>query len=222
LGLLALLASAPAALAQPVSMHIGGDARRMTREVCARKAVEVLGVKEKFTFAEVTRDGHAWGYNGRAAVLVLSFPHPAGIQILIIAASKDNAEAERLRNVVRAHVFEGAHDPSVPPRVGKKTKPSANEVTLRWRIQQRPLITPLRFFDAVASIVLEKKSYTLGSSGSKEAVVGASPARVVFAFSASSASAFLRNLGVVTACEAGDDEPVSEKVLSAITQVIYE
>jgi hypothetical protein len=95
-------------------------------------------------------------------------------------------------------------------------------VTLHWRIEQRPLISPLRFFDAVASIVLEKKSYTLGSSGSKQAVLAASPTRVVFAFSASSASAFLRNLGVVTGCEVGDDEPVSDTVLSAIPQVIYE
>src|SRR5262245_6825369 len=149
----------------PWALHWGGDVRPLTREACALKAVEAMGVKEKFVFAEVTEDGNARGWNERTAVVVVSFPQVgSGVLVLVYAAGKDDAEAERLRNVVRAHVLDGPYNPDVPQRIGaEESDPKPKGPAIHVHSEKRTVISLLRFFEAAASIVLEKQGYRVGS-----------------------------------------------------------
>jgi hypothetical protein len=224
---LALLAAlAPAARAsEPVAMHVGGDVRTMTREVCARKAVEAMGVHEKFPFAEVTADGNARGWNDKTAVLVLALPTPAEdtIMILIVAAGKDNEQAARLRNVIRAHIFDGPLPANGPKRIAPKgvALPPC-PVFLCWSTEERSAITLLRFFEAVATLVLEKQGFGTNSGG-KDMIFGGFPGRAVVAFLSPLSTGVLARLNVIAAT---DDEETSRKLakelLARIVKVIYE
>jgi hypothetical protein len=227
LALTALIAGAAgsATAAEPVAMHVGGDVRKMTREVCARKAVEAMGVREKFPFAEVTEDGNARGWNGSTSVLVLSFPTPAAdnIQILVIAAGKDDEEVGRVRNAVRAHIFDGPYDPDAPKRVGPASgalPPRA--VCLCWKSEERSAVGPLRFFEPVASVVLEKQAFTTNIGG-KNFVFGVFPGRSVATFVGSAATGVSARLNVVTAT--GDEDSgnkLATDLLARIVKVIYD
>ena len=135
LAALAVIGVVPVTLAGgPISLSVGFDSRKMTRQECARKAVEAMGVREKFGFAEVTGDGNAQGWNATSAVRVMSFPMPDSrrIYIVIVAAGHNEAETERVQLAVRAHVFDGPDDPKTPARI-----PAAG---LGGAIEVRPIL----------------------------------------------------------------------------------
>jgi hypothetical protein len=208
----------------PVALYVGGEVRKMTRAVCARKAVEAMGVREKFPFAEVTADGNARGWNDTNSVLVLSFPTPdaESILILVVAAGKADAETARLRDAVRAHVFDGPHDPNAPKRVAPEGGPPAGAVRLGWKSEERGAINQLRFFEPVAALAFEKRG--LGTNvGGKNLVFGAFAGGTTAAFLATTANAVSVRLNVVVAT---DDEDAGGKLaanlLAAITKMIYE
>jgi hypothetical protein len=221
LGLLALLAGPlPLYAGGPWSLHVGADVRKMTREACARKAVEALA-KEKFPFAVIDKEGNAWGHTDRAAVAVLSFLCPDGLQILVLAVSSDNAEAGRLRDAVRAHVFDGPYNPSAPRRIGKKGRSSRGPV-LCWSIDSRPMIGPLRFFEAVTSVVLEKRGYQV-MPGTKDLVFGGKRDLALTVFSVPAANAFARHLGVIAVSDTEEEgRQASRALLSEVLKVLYE
>jgi hypothetical protein len=105
---------------QPLAMHWGADWRKMTRAVCATKAVEAMGIKENFITAEINSDGDVFGVTEDAACVVYTVPLRNGVQIYVVAAGKDSKRVERLRNAIRAHVFDGPYNPKVPAKIVTK------------------------------------------------------------------------------------------------------
>ena len=85
-----------------LGLSMGYDNRKITREECARKAVEAMAEKHKFPFAEVTEDGNARGWNDKTNVLVMSFPmpDPERVFVVVVAAGMEAAETERVRVAV--------------------------------------------------------------------------------------------------------------------------
>jgi hypothetical protein len=210
----------------PNSLHYGGDTRKMTREACAQKAVEAMGVKERFCFAEVTPDGNARGWSDKTAVLVLSAPTPVkeNVFFLVIVAGKDNAEAERLRNVIRTHILDGPHDPGVPTRFGPEegTAPPP-PLALCLQGETRTIISPLRFFEAVASIVLEKRGFGTKAEG-KMLVVGGNPQQMAaLAILTPTASGLSVRLNVVAiTADKASAEDLAKELLQGMVKVFYE
>jgi hypothetical protein len=89
------------------------------REATA-KAVEAMVLKNKFLHAE-TRGDVVVGQGETAAALVQAVPLRDGVFLTIVTVSADNAEAERLRNAIRNHVFSGPYDPAIPAKLDRKT-----------------------------------------------------------------------------------------------------
>jgi hypothetical protein len=107
---------------QRLAMHWGSDWRKMTREVCATKAVEAMGLKQNFISAEINSEGDVFGVTENAACVVYSVPLRDGVEIYVVAAGKDSKEVERLRNAIRAHVFDGPYNPKVPRKIVTKDR----------------------------------------------------------------------------------------------------
>lgn len=93
-------ASAPA-------VHVGSDFRQMGALECTLKALEAMGNQQNFIHAEIAGPD-AWGYDERSFVMVHAVPIRDGVAIFVAAFSTDNREAERLRNAIREHVFNGS------------------------------------------------------------------------------------------------------------------
>jgi hypothetical protein len=210
----------------PIAIHLAAEARKMTREVCAQKAVEVMGEKEKFAFAEVTPDGNARGWNDKVSVLVLSMPTPSKElnAITVIVASYDNAEAERIRNVLRAHVFEAPHNPDAPTRVGpeKGEKLPPAPLKMQWKSAPRPALNVVRHFDTVATLVLEKRGFVTSISG-KNLIFGGMQDGMVAAFLSPTTSALSVQFNVLTVTQ--DEEAgaaLADDVLRRVVRVLFD
>src|SRR5437016_192879 len=90
--------------------HIGfgcSPVKAANCEGCALKAVKFLADKEKFLFAEIEDNGSVRGWSDKASVIVLPFLRPVGPHVLTLTASRDLAEAERLRKELFAYLLEG-------------------------------------------------------------------------------------------------------------------
>lgn len=224
LAALAVIGVGPLTLAEePISLSVGFGSQKMTREECARKAVEVMGVREKFGFAEVTADGNAQGWNATSAVRVMSFPmpDPGRVYIVVVAAGHNEAETERVKLAVRAHVFDGPDDPKTPARIPAAGTPPPRPVTLSYRSKEWATNPVLRHFTPVAEVVLEKKGYQ--TKAGPRLVAGTLPDRSLLTFLAPTVSAALVRLNVVYATpgeEAG--ETTTEDMLGLIGKVLYE
>lgn len=223
--MVATLALAATASAQgPLSLQYGGGPAKMTAEVAARKGVAAM-VAEKFPFAEVTADGNARGWNDKSAVLVLCWPTPDAeqSQVLVLAACGDVAEAERLRNAVRGHVFEGKNDPKTPKRVTPadgKTPPAP--VSLFAKTEDRTATPLLKYFGPVASLVMEK----MGMSTKPDSpifVLGSSPSAMSAVVIGPSANALNVRLSVVTIAHGEKPaEKLAADILERVVKVLYE
>jgi hypothetical protein len=221
----ALLAVAGAARADgPHAMQVGADVRKMTREVCAQKAIEAMGVKEKFTFAEIMPDGNVRGWNDKTSMLVLiaQTPNKENVAFVVIAAGVAD-EAARLRDAIRTHIADGPHDPKVPARFapeGAKVPPSP--APLCWKTQRRAGTNLLRFFDSAATVVLEKRGFTTNTSG-KSLVFGGMPDRAVAMFLSPSPSALEVQFHVVAIIQDEDTgNRLAADLLGRIIDVLYE
>jgi hypothetical protein len=224
LAALAVMGVAPVTFAGgPIFLSVGFDSRQMTRQECARKAVEAMRVREKFAFAEVTGDGNVQGWNATSAVRVMSYPmpDPGRIYIVIVTAGQNQAETERVHLAVRAHVFDGPDDPKIAARIPTTGTPPPRPVTLFYQSEERDSHPVLRHFAPVAEVVLEKKGYHT-KAGSR-IVMGALPDRSVVTFLAPTASTGRVWLGAVYAI-AGEEpgETTAEDVLGRIAKVLYE
>jgi hypothetical protein len=111
---IALLVLTPTgrALASP-ALQVGSDWRKMTPKMATTKAVEAMVIKNDLIHAEV-RGNFAFGYGETAAIIVHAVPDGDGSFITVVAVSSDDGEAERLRNSVRSHVFDGPYDGTIP------------------------------------------------------------------------------------------------------------
>ena len=89
------------------AVHIGSDFRQMGALECTLKALEAMGNKQNFIHAEINGPD-AWGYDEKSFVMVHAVPIRDGVDIFVVAFSTDNREAERLRNAIREHVFNGS------------------------------------------------------------------------------------------------------------------
>lgn len=221
-----VLVIAPEVRAQkPMGLYVGGAPVKLSREVCARKAVEVMGVKEKFLFAEVTPDGHAQGWTEKVTVLVLSFPtpDPERVLVMVVAAGTDQAETIRLRDAIRQHVFDGPDNPKTPARIGPDgSKIPARAITLSWKSEAKPATPILKHFNAVTALTLEKKGFATNTDGTT-LVFGARPQSSVAAFLATTDNAQSYRINVVSAVPGNDPaEKLAEDLLSRIVKVLYE
>jgi hypothetical protein len=95
------------------ALQVGSDWRKMTPKMATTKAVEAMVLKNDLIHAEVWGN-FAFGYGETAAILVHAVPDGAGSFLTVVAVSRDDGEAERLRNAVRSHVFDGPYDETIP------------------------------------------------------------------------------------------------------------
>lgn len=208
----------------PITVSVGYDNRKMTREACSRKAVEAMGAKAKFPFAEVTADGNARGWDAKTTVAVLSFPMPDAerVFVMIVAAGGDAKQVERVRDVVKSHVFDGPYNPETPTRVAPPDGHiMPRPCTLCWKSEDRGAVNLLRLYDAAAAITLEKKGFQTHQVQGK--VLGASPTQGVVAFVAPTASAATARLNVVFATPGEESgEKTAEEILTRITKTLYD
>src|SRR5215471_3064255 len=93
------------AWAQAPAMHMGSDWRTMSIWDCKNKAAQAMQDNENFLHTDRSGD-QTWGYNEKTIVLVSCVSMGKSVYILVAAASQDSAEAERIRNSVRSHVFD--------------------------------------------------------------------------------------------------------------------
>ena len=100
------------AFASP-ALQVGSDWRKMTPKMATTKAVEAMVLKNDLIRAEV-RGNFAFGYGETAAIVVHAAPDGDGSFLTVVAVSGDDGEAERLRNAVRSHVFDGPYDETIP------------------------------------------------------------------------------------------------------------
>ncbi len=105
--------TAPAAAFASPAVHLGSDWRKMTPKMATTKAVESMVQKCDLIHAEV-QGNFAFGYGETAAIVVHAAPDGDGSFVTFVAVSSDSGEAERLRNAVRSHVFDGPYDDSIP------------------------------------------------------------------------------------------------------------
>jgi hypothetical protein len=207
-----------------IAIHVGSEYGKMSRAECARKAVAMLGGKEKFPFAEITPDGNVRGWNETTSVLVLTFPTPdkETLLVTVVAAGTDNTEAERLRNAIRDHVKNGPHDPDAPQRFAPEGKDLPRRtVCLSWKSEQRNLTNLVRFFEPVARLALEKQGFAT-STHNNALVFAGHPAGMVAAFVSPTASGVSLRFNVVTATSLDDGGALAADLLTRIVRLIYE
>ncbi len=97
----------------PPTVFIGSDYRKMTVDMCMLKAMEAMIYQQHFIEARVN-GSDTWGYNEKSFVLVHAVVIDDRVEIFVVAFSTLSQEAERLRNAIRVHVFDGAYNPNMP------------------------------------------------------------------------------------------------------------
>jgi hypothetical protein len=123
---------------------------------------------------------------------------------LVIAASPDNAEAERLRNAVRACLLDGQPAPDGPQRFGAPDPGRQGPgPVLRWHVEQRPAVATLHYFEGAASIILVKQGYSPGHS-ERALVMGRGPGGAVILFAVPGPTSLTANVGVLVVGDGGD------------------
>jgi hypothetical protein len=222
--ILTVFANTASILAQSnIAIQVNGcPLKVLTREICALKAIRAME-KEKFLYAVVESDGTAWGYGEKASLVVLSFASVDGTSCLLIASSSDNAEAVRLSGAVRSALCDAPHDPKTPKKIGTlDLKQKAKVPQLGWQVESRSMVSTLRFFEAGASIALEKQGMLIQHS-EKTLILSGGQGGATTSFAAPGANALTANIGVVVA--SWDDETARHlaKLLErAIVHVLYE
>ena len=159
--ILAFVAAAPPLHAQtppPAAPSISAifNFKKSTPEACGLLAVEAMA-KEKFIRAEIAPDGNVYGFSEKAAVLVASTPFRDGVHFTVVAASYDNAEAMRLRDVVRNHVLESKSEPTAKLHQDEAADHKPCPLVLRWGSEPHAATPILRHFVPAACITVEKQ-----------------------------------------------------------------
>lgn len=114
---------------------------------CTLKALEAMGnFEQNFIHAEINGP-EAWGYDEKSFVMVYAVPIRNGVDIFVVAFSTDNGEAERLRNAIREHVFNGSLRAS---RLPLESRPKVYQTTVANR-RRGPLAVHWGNFNKVAT-----------------------------------------------------------------------
>lgn len=224
LAALLVVATCGIARAQPIGVHVGAAPVKQSREAVARKAAAAM-VSEKFPYAEVTDDGNARGWDDKTAVHVYTYqtPDPDQTMVFVFAASTEDAEAARLRNAVRTHIFEGKDDPKTPKRTAPADgKVPAAPVSVCWKSEERTVTPVVKHFAPAASIVMEKRGWTTKPDGPL-LVFGSGPTALAAAFIAPSSSGVAVKFNTVTATR-GDKpaQKLTEELLAQVLKILYE
>jgi hypothetical protein len=196
----------------------------MSRTEGARKAVEVMGVNEKFLFAEATTDGNAHGWNEHVAIQVLlsPLPDPELVAVMVIAVGDEEKETARLALAVRDHLKDGPDNPKTPPRIGpadSKIPPRPYNFSLKT--EARALTPVLRHVTAAAMIELEKRGAS--TQAFREVAVGAFADRGVVAFVAPTSLIHQIQLYVVCAAKGEESgEKMAGDLMARILKILYE
>jgi hypothetical protein len=216
------VASAPAWAQAPYSIHVGGWSQNITREACAHQAIAAMA-KEKFIHAEIDAEGNAWGYSDKTVVVVISFRQPDGINVINFAASRDNDDAGRLRQLVRSYIQEATYDAKAPQHIGGEDDVRGASVPyLHWQVKNRNVIGVLRFFDSAVCILLEKKGLGSNICG-KTLVMGGKPDQAVAAFLVPGPNAISVNVGVLAVNPSDEtSRKVSRAFCKEIVKLLYE
>jgi hypothetical protein len=211
--------------AQPPPTHVKDGFYKGSRQAAGRLAVEALGVKEKFPFAEVTPDGNVRGWNERSSALVLTFPtpDPDRTHVLAITTSDSTDETARLGVAVIGHITSGTDDPKAPTRIAPKDgKLPVRPATLTWKGEDRPATPALRHFGNAAAIAMEKKGFGTKPTSSP-LVFGATKEKAVMAFLASTSNGQAYGIHVVTACFGEETaDKLTADLLSQIVKILFE
>ena len=212
----------PPPVVNPISIHVGGDYRLISPELGAHKAVEAMA-KEKFLFAEIDKDGTAWGYNESALVRVFFMPNKGGVQFLAVVASRDKHESEPLSSAIRKHVADGELDPKAPKQIKHADgtrKPC--DLKMRWSVEQRTTIPAVRFFVPAAAIVMEKQGLTTHHPGGT-AVLGSNANTMMLAFAFAGPNEVSGQFGAVAiSVDDKEGERLHNVVRSGIMKVLFE
>jgi hypothetical protein len=174
-----------------------------------------MGIQEHFIQAEVDSAGDAWGMNENATVLVKSVPQGDGVYIYVVAASKDSKQAERLRNAVRQHVFDGPYRANVPKRI--RTSDASRRTTapaMQWGGEERS--SSLGFFANVAEDAVKRYASRVTKDGTS-LVFGSNPSSAVVAFYLKGAAENNGYIGVVASSGTRQD---AEKLRNSIRYTI--
>jgi hypothetical protein len=129
------------------AIQVGSDWRKMTPRMATTKAVEAMVLKNDLIHAEI-RGNFAFGYGETAAVVVHAAPDGDGSYLTVVVASTDDGEAERLRNAVRSHVFDGRYDDTIP-NVLESSKPGRQSAAPSVRGAELQLADDLMLYRAV-------------------------------------------------------------------------
>ncbi len=162
------------------SVQFGADFRPMSEDQCSRKAMDAMFDQK---FIEGTRSpGFAWGYNEQSLVLVHCVAVNQGVNIEVYAASRSDAEAERLRNEIRISVFddrrpeESAHHNGFKIDNFDNPKRANNSPPVHWGFDTRP--KSLRGCISAAKLAMHKTGLT-PTVGGTALLFGSSPRVVV-------------------------------------------
>lgn len=218
------LGSAKAHDAKDIAIEFGGfvHLRGLTCAECGRKAVQAMS-KDKFLFAEVDAKGNARGWNEKAAVMVLIWPGPDCVEYLAIVASRDKAEAVRIREVIRTYLEQAPTDPKAPTRIGSVDSfPKGKLPVIHSRNEQRAVVPTLQFFQQGASIALLKQGLNL-SYTQKVFVSGSDPTRFAGAFIGRAKSGLSTHFGVIAiSWEEGIASSLTDTVWREVVKVLFE
>jgi hypothetical protein len=180
----------------PLSVHVG--CAMVKNAACPKAALKTIQLMEKehFLYGKMDDAGAVQGWSEKAALAVVALPNRDDAFFLIIAASSDAAEAERLRNLFRTHLMEAPAAPDKTPKQIGTLNPAqkAKVPAIRWQIKQRGLVRTIQYFQGGACIVLEKEGIMVSTSESGFAF-GTGQNCLAGAFSAQGPSALTVQLG---------------------------
>lgn len=206
------------AQAQPISVSYGGGQVKATQAACARKAVGAM-TAEKFARAGVTEDGHALGWTDSTTVLVMTVPQQDdNVAAIVLAAGRDQKEAERLRHAVLNYLGGKPDVEGAPAKVVSKVE-GTKAPSVRWLTRSRDAVATVKYFVPVASLHLEKRGYNVFSEPGKTVVLGADGQRAAVTFAAPGTSALKIQFAFAAF---GSDDEACERMCKPFSEAVFQ
>lgn len=201
----------------------GGPLRGLTCAECGRKAVQAMS-QEEFLFAEVDAEGNVRGWNEKAAVAVAIWPGRDCVQYLVMTASGDKSEAERVRDAVRTFLEKATTDPKAPTRIGSVDSfPKGKIPTIHSRNEQRALVPTLQFFQPGASIAFQKQGLNLAKITDKLIVAGKGQGGIAVTFIGPGSNALSVHFGVIgISWDEASSSRLTDAVWREVVKVLFE
>jgi hypothetical protein len=189
---------------------------------CGRKAVQALG-QDKFLFAEVDAEGNVRGWSEKAAVAVLIWPGQDCVHFMVMAASRDKAEAKRVSSVLCKFLKEDPTDPKAPARLGSADSfPKGKIPVIHSRHEQRAIVPTLQFFEQGASIAFQKQGLRLGHT-TQTLVGGQGQGAIAVTFIAPGGNSLSAHFGVhAVSWDQATSSRLTDAVWREVVKVLFE